>query len=83
LVGKSQNNEILRSIRCKWEYNTKIVLREIGLEFVDWINVARDKELLLAFVKAVMKQGHSEEGANGAVYHRPHIRTSPTDLFYA
>jgi hypothetical protein len=30
--------------RLKWEYNIKIDFREIGLESVDWIHLAHDRD---------------------------------------
>jgi hypothetical protein len=30
--------------RCTWEKNTKIDLREIGWEGVDWIQLAQDRD---------------------------------------
>jgi hypothetical protein len=34
----------LRRPRCRWEDNIKMDLREIGLEGVDWIHLAQDRD---------------------------------------
>jgi hypothetical protein len=43
LVGKCEGKRSLGRPRCRWEYNTRIDLREMKWEGVDWINLTRDK----------------------------------------
>jgi hypothetical protein len=44
LVGKPEGKRPLgRQIR-RWEDNIKMDLREIGLDGMDWINLARDRD---------------------------------------
>jgi hypothetical protein len=38
----------------RWEDNTKIDLKEIGFEGVDWIHVAQDRNQWLALVYTLM-----------------------------
>jgi hypothetical protein len=40
LVGKTP----LAKPRCKWDYNIKIDLGEIGWDGIDWIDLARDRD---------------------------------------
>jgi hypothetical protein len=54
LVCKSDGKKPLRSPRCRWEGNIKTDLREIGLEAVDWINLAKDRGRWLVRINTVM-----------------------------
>jgi hypothetical protein len=38
----------------RWENNTKMDLRDIGVEDVDWINLAQNRDLWQALVNMVM-----------------------------
>jgi hypothetical protein len=42
LVGNTEGKRPLRRPTRRWENNIKSDLREIGLEDVDWIHLARD-----------------------------------------
>jgi hypothetical protein len=39
---------------CRWEYNNKMDLREIGLDGVDWIQLGQNRERWWAVVNTVM-----------------------------
>jgi hypothetical protein len=43
LVGKPTRRQLRRS-RCRWEDNITVDLRNIGLEGVEWINLAQDRD---------------------------------------
>ena len=43
LVGKTEGNSLLGKRRCKWENNIKMLLKGVGLEGVDWIDLVQDK----------------------------------------
>jgi hypothetical protein len=40
--------------RCRWEDNIKLDLREIGIDWVNWIQLGQDRVQWRAFVNAVM-----------------------------
>jgi hypothetical protein len=40
---------------CKWVYNTKMGLREIGWSGMDWTNLAQDRDHWKVLVNTVMK----------------------------
>jgi hypothetical protein len=40
LVGKPEGKRPLRRQRCRWVDNTKINLRDIGWDGMDWIDLA-------------------------------------------
>jgi hypothetical protein len=54
LAGKPEGRRPLRRNRRKWEDNTKINLLELGLERMEWIHLAEDRENWWAVLKAVM-----------------------------
>jgi hypothetical protein len=54
LVGKSEGKRPLGRPRRKWFNNIKLDLAEIGLNVVDWIGLAQDRDKGKAFVYAVM-----------------------------
>ena len=41
LVGKAEGKHHFKRPRCKWEDNIKMYVKEIKLDAVDWINMAR------------------------------------------
>jgi hypothetical protein len=54
LVGKPEGKRPLgRPIR-RWVHNTKMDLREIGWDGVDWIDLDQDRDQWRALVKTVM-----------------------------
>jgi hypothetical protein len=54
LVGKSESKRQLRSHRCRWEYSTKIDLREIGWGAMDWIHLAQDRDQWRALMNTLV-----------------------------
>jgi hypothetical protein len=54
LVGKSEGKRPLGTPRCRWEDGIRIDLRGIGLEGVDWIRLAHDRDRWRSVVSAVM-----------------------------
>jgi hypothetical protein len=43
LVGNLKGRELGRS-RRRWEGNSRIYLKEVGWEYVDWILLAEDRD---------------------------------------
>jgi hypothetical protein len=54
LVGKPEGKRSLRRPRRRWENGIKMDLGEIGLEGVNWIRLAQDRDRWRAVVSAVM-----------------------------
>jgi hypothetical protein len=54
LAGKTEKRQLGRP-RRRWEDNTRMDLREIGLEGVNWIHLAQDRNQFLTIVKTIMK----------------------------
>jgi hypothetical protein len=54
LVGKPEGKRPLRRPRRRWVDNIKIDVREIGLDGVDWIDLAEDRDQWRALVNTVM-----------------------------
>jgi hypothetical protein len=54
LVGRPKGKRPLGSPRCRWEDNTKLNLREIRIDGVNWIHLAQDKVQWWAFMNTVM-----------------------------
>jgi CRISPR/Cas system-associated protein Cas7 (RAMP superfamily) len=54
LVGRHKGKRPLGRPRRRWEVGIRMDLREIGLEGVDWIRLAQDKDRWQAVVSAVM-----------------------------
>jgi hypothetical protein len=54
LVGKPEGKRPLGRPRYRWEDGIRMDLREIGLEGVDWIRLAQDKDQRRAVVSVVM-----------------------------
>jgi hypothetical protein len=44
LVGKPERKRTLGKPRSRWENCTKMDLKEVGWEVVDWIHLTRDKD---------------------------------------
>jgi hypothetical protein len=53
-VGKPGGNRPLGRLRRRWVDNIKIGLREIGLDGMDWIELAQDMDQWRALVNTVM-----------------------------
>jgi hypothetical protein len=54
LVGKPEGKRPLGRPRRRWEDGIRMYLKEIGLEGVDWIRLAQDRDRWWAVVSAVM-----------------------------
>jgi hypothetical protein len=54
LVGKPEGKRPLGRPRRKWVDNTKMALREIGWDGMDWIDLAQDRDQWKALVNTVM-----------------------------
>jgi hypothetical protein len=54
LVGKPEGKRPLGRPRHRWEDGIRMDLREIGLEGVDWIRLAQDRDRWQAVVSAAM-----------------------------
>jgi hypothetical protein len=54
LVGRPEGKRPLGRPRCRWEYNIKMDLREIGIDRANWIQLAQDRIQWRAFVNTVM-----------------------------
>jgi hypothetical protein len=53
-VGKSEGKRPLERPRSRWEDETRMNLREIGRESVEWIHMAHDRDRWRALVNTVM-----------------------------
>ena len=54
LVGKPEGRKPLGRPRRRWEDNIRMDLREVGCGFVDWMELAQDRDRWRALVSAVM-----------------------------
>jgi len=54
LVGKSEGKRSLGRLRCRWDDNIKMDLKEEGCRCMDWIDVSVDRDGWRALVDAVM-----------------------------
>ncbi|KAJ4449162.1 hypothetical protein ANN_00558 [Periplaneta americana] len=54
LVGSPEGKRPLGRPRRRWEDNIKMDLREVGYDGMDWINLAQDRDLWRAYLKAAM-----------------------------
>jgi hypothetical protein len=54
MVGKSKGKRPLRRPRSKWADNSKIDLREIVWDGVDWIHLAQDRDQWRALLDSVL-----------------------------
>jgi hypothetical protein len=52
--GKPEGKRPLGRPRCRWDYNIKIDIKEIGLEGVDWIHLDQGRDRWWALVNTVM-----------------------------
>jgi hypothetical protein len=56
-LGKPEGRKPLGRPRRRWEYNTKMDLKEVGREGMDWIELAKDRDRWRALVNTVMNLG--------------------------
>jgi hypothetical protein len=54
LVGRPEGKRPMGRSRRWWEDNIKMNLREIGIDVVNWIQLAQDRVQWRAFVNTVM-----------------------------
>jgi len=54
LVGKAEGKRPLGPPGCRQEANIGISFKEIGLEGVDWIHLAQDRDQWRAVVNTIM-----------------------------
>ena len=54
LVGKPEGKRPLGNPRRRWEDNIKMDLQEVGCGYMDWIELAQDRDRWRALVSAVM-----------------------------
>jgi hypothetical protein len=54
LVRKPEGKKALGSVKRRWVDNIKIGLRGIGLDGMDWIDLAQDRDQCRALVMVVM-----------------------------
>ena len=54
LVGKLEGRRPLGRPRHRWEDNIRMDLREVGCGFVDWMELAQDRDRRRALVSAVL-----------------------------
>jgi hypothetical protein len=54
LVGKPEGRRRLGRSSRRWEDNIKMDLREIGWGFVNWIDLAQDRDQYTALVNTAM-----------------------------
>jgi hypothetical protein len=54
LVGNPARKRELGRTRRRWEDNIKVGLQEVECGGMDWIELAQDRDRLMAFVNAVM-----------------------------
>jgi hypothetical protein len=54
LVGNPEGKRPLGRPRCRWVYNIKMDLREIGWDDMDWIELTQDRDQWRALVNTMM-----------------------------
>jgi hypothetical protein len=54
LFGKPEGKRPSERLRCRWDDNIRVDLKEIGWECVDWKHLSQDKDQWRALVNTVM-----------------------------
>jgi hypothetical protein len=54
LAGRPERKRPLGRLRCRWEDNIKLDLREIGIDGANWIRLAQDGVQWGDFLKTIM-----------------------------
>ena len=57
LVGKPEGRRPLGRPRRRWVNNIRMDLREVGCEYMDWIELAQDRDRWRTLVSTVMNLG--------------------------
>ena len=57
LVGKPERRSPLGRPRCRWVYNIRMDLQDVGGVYMDWIGLAQDRDRWRTLVSAVMNLG--------------------------
>jgi hypothetical protein len=55
LVGKPGGKRPLGRPRCRWEFNIRMKVREMGWEVTDWMRLTQDRDQWRARLNTVMK----------------------------
>ena len=55
LTGKPTGNRHLRRPRRRWEANSRMDLKEIGINTRNWVDPAQDRDYLMALVNLKLK----------------------------
>ncbi|KAJ4447690.1 hypothetical protein ANN_09698 [Periplaneta americana] len=61
LVGRPEGKRPLGTLRCSWEDNIKMDLRDLGYDDRDWINLAQDRDRWRAYVMTPFVKGTSSK----------------------
>ncbi|KAJ4439473.1 hypothetical protein ANN_07597, partial [Periplaneta americana] len=70
LVGRPEGKRPLGRPRRRWEDNIKMDLREVGYDDRDWIDLAQDRDLWRAYVRAAMNLRDNTEGLESKGLHQ-------------
>ena len=54
LVGKAEGKRPLGRPRCRWVDNIRMDIQEVGCGYMDWIELAQDRDRWRTLVSAVM-----------------------------
>ena len=57
LTGKPTGNRPLGRIRCRWEDNIRLRLKEMGINTRNWVDSAEDRNYWRALVNAALNPG--------------------------
>jgi hypothetical protein len=57
LTGKHTGMRPLGKLRCRWEDNIRLELKEIGINTRNWVDSTQDKDYWRALVNAALNLG--------------------------